>query len=133
MSKPSISKLKKKLMEIVKQHVRERDNYTCQKTGQQVSGSNCHVSHCVPVSHGNRLAFDPMNMNVLSYHSHINWWHKNPTESGEWYKNTFPDQWEYIQRNNNVVVDWKLFNWQEMYELAKSGKWDEYQQYIQTH
>ncbi len=133
MSKPNISKLKEKLMTLVKNHAKERDGYIDQRTGEHLEGSNAHASHIIPVSHGNRLAFDPRNIKTLSYHNHINWWHKSPTESGEWYKSTFPDNWKYIEARLTKKVNWKMFNWEEMYDLAKSGKWEEYQEYIETH
>lgn len=38
----------------------------------------------------------------MCYHCHINWWHKNPIESGEWFKSTFPDRWEYLQEQRGV-------------------------------
>lgn len=117
----NISKLKKRLMELVKQKVRERDNYTCQRTGQKVEGSNCHVSHVIPVSAGNALAFDMLNMKVLSYHSHLNWWHKNPIEAAEWFKNKFPDRWEYLQANKNKLVHWKESDYLEMIEIIKKS------------
>lgn len=128
-----VSKLKKKLMELVKKHAKQRDGYIDQRSGELLEGSNAHASHVIPVSQGNRLAFDPRNIKTLSYHNHINWWHKNPTVSGQWYKDKFPENWDYLESHMEDKVFWKLFNWQEMYELAKSGKWDEYQEYIQTH
>ena len=130
MSKPSISKLKKKLMELVKQHVRERDDYTDQRSGEEVSGSNCHCSHIIPVSSGNALAFCPLNMKILSYHNHINWWHKNPMESAEWFKSKFPGRWAYLQKHKNDIVKWKEYNWLEMIRLAKEGDWEAYNNYI---
>lgn len=92
-------KLKDKLEKIVKEIVKIRDDWTCQKCGKEVTGINCHASHVIPVSRDGRLAFDPRNMKVLCYHDHINWWHKHPIESGEWYVSKFPDNWEYLQEN----------------------------------
>ena len=125
-----ITKLKKQLMELVKEHVRERDKSICQYTGQLVTGSNRHVSHVVPVSQGNALAFCPLNMKILSYHSHINWWHKNPMESSEWFKSKFPGRWAYLQKHKNDVVKWKEHDWREMIRLAKEGDWEAYHEYI---
>ena len=90
-------KLKDTLEKLVKDFVRDRDNYTCQKCSRQVYGTNCHASHVIPVSRDLRLAFDPLNLKVLCFHDHINWWHKNPVESGDWFTRTFPERWEYIQ------------------------------------
>jgi len=87
----------KKLEKLVKDYVKRRDEYTCQKCGKVVEGSNCHASHVIPVSRSGYLQFDPMNMKVMCYHDHINWWHKHPVEAGKWYTDTFPERWEYLQ------------------------------------
>lgn len=42
-------------------------------------------------------------MKVLCYHHHIGWWHKNPLEAGDWFKATFPDRWDYLQRNKGMI------------------------------
>jgi len=89
--------LMKKLEKLVKDYVKRRDEYTCQKCGKVVEGSNCHASHVIPVSRSGYLQFDPMNMKVMCYHDHINWWHKHPVEAGKWYTDTFPERWEYLQ------------------------------------
>lgn len=90
-------KMQEKLEKLVRHYVCERDNYTCQKCSRQVHGCNCHASHVIPVSRDKRLAYEPLNLKVLCFHDHINWWHKNPLESGEWFRKTFPDRWAYIQ------------------------------------
>jgi 5-methylcytosine-specific restriction endonuclease McrA len=112
--KENVSALKKKLMILVKQFVRERDDYTCQYCHKKVEGSNCHVSHVIPVSHGNRLAFEAVNMKILCYHHHINWWHKNPLESAEWFKRTFPTRWAYLEEHKNERVHWKAEDYKNM-------------------
>ena len=81
----TISKLKKDLMKLVKASIKKRDNYTCQRCGKQVEGSNCQASHIIPVSAGNALAFDEENIIVLCYHDHLNFWHKNPLLASEWF------------------------------------------------
>lgn len=105
--KTPISKLKKILLEITKDIVRKRDDYTCQRCGKKVSGSKCHVSHVIPVSAGNRLAFDPLNMKVLCYHDHLNWWHKNPIEASIWFQQKFPTRHTYLQQHRTEIVNWK--------------------------
>jgi len=111
--------IKKKLELLVKKYVKERDNYTCQRCGKPVSGTDCHVSHVVPVSAGIRFAFDPRNCKVLCFHDHINWWHKNPTESGDWFKKKFPKRWAYLQVRKNISMPVKTFELVELYETLK--------------
>ena len=117
MSKPTISKLKKKLMLLVKEYVKKRDNKTCQWCLKEVEGSNCHVSHVVPVSQGNALAFDPLNMKVLCYHCHLNKWHKRPLEATEWFISKFPDRYEYLEKHKNDIVHWKEFMYEEAIKI----------------
>ena len=105
--KTSIKKLKKELMELVKAYVKKRDNYTCQKCEKKIEGSNCQASHVFPVSSGNRLAFDPMNIKVLCCHCHLNWWHKNPTQSGVWFRRKFPERYKYLDERKHEIVKWK--------------------------
>lgn len=94
--KESLTAAKKRLEILVKDYVKLRDNYTCQRCDKVVEGSNCHASHVIPVSRSGYLQFEPLNMKVLCYHDHINWWHKHPIEAGQWYTEKFPERWEYL-------------------------------------
>ena len=86
----------KKLVEKAKLCVKLRDNYTCQYTGQVVSGSNCHASHVLNVGTHKNMELDPTNMKVLSSYSHLHWWHKDVLHATEWFKNKFPERYEYL-------------------------------------
>jgi hypothetical protein len=103
MAKTDRKKLIDILDELSKSVVRKRDGNTCQHCKKFVEGSNRHVSHVIPVSQGNKLRWDPLNMKVLCYHCHINWWHKNPMRASEWFQMTFPDRWEYLQQEEGIV------------------------------
>lgn len=116
-----------KLEDLAKGFAKERDGYICQKCGEQVKGSNAHGSHVIPVSAGNALRWDLINIKCLSYHNHLNWWHKNPIEAAEWFKGKFPERWEYLK--NRRGMDFKVTNAElrEFYESAKECKnWREY-------
>ena len=108
---PSKAKLRKELIDLAKLYAKIRDNYKCQHCGKIVEKSNAHGSHVVPVSAGGSLPFDPMNIKCLCYHCHINWWHKNPTESGDWFKQKFPDRWKYIELHKTDEIHWKWFDY----------------------
>ena len=107
-------KLKDKLEKLVREIVKKRDDYTCQKSGQRVEGANCHCSHVIPRSQSLLLSFDPLNLKVLSYHNHINWWHKNPLEAAEWFKTKFPKRWEYLKARKNIKKSIKDYELEEM-------------------
>ncbi len=111
-------KLIKKLDNLSKDVVRKRDGTTCQHCYKHAEGKNRHVSHVIPVSAGNKLRWEPLNMKIMCYHCHINWWHKNPTESGEWFKETFPDRWEYLQ-NNRGTAKFSIQDLEDKIELLK--------------
>ncbi len=100
--KVSISKLKKQCDELAKRLIKIRDKNTCQRCCKVVEGSDCHGSHVIPVSAGNKLRWDEQNIKVLCYHCHLNWWHKNPLEAAEWFKTRFPDRWAYLQANRGM-------------------------------
>lgn len=102
MPKTRRAQLIKQLDHLSKEVVRQRDGNTCQHCGKWVEGAGRHVSHVIPVSAGNKLRWDPMNMKILCYHCHINWWHKNPMRSAEWFANKFPDRWTYLQANEGM-------------------------------
>lgn len=100
--KSSRTKVFKKAELLAKEFVKIRDKRTCQKCGAVVEGSNCHASHVKPVSRSKRLSLDEQNLKVLCYHCHINWWHKNPTESAEWFKAKFPERLAYLNEQLKI-------------------------------
>lgn len=115
-------KLKDKCEKLAKAIAKRRDCNVCQKSGEYVEGSNCHASHVIPVSADGRLALDTQNMIVLSYHWHINWWHKHPTASGEWFKDTFPRLLKLLKKKhdeNRTKGPIKISELEEIYEDLK--------------
>ena len=86
----------KKLVAKAKLCVKLRDDYTCQYSGQVVSGANCHASHVLNVGTHKCMELDPTNMKVLSSYYHLHWWHKDVLHATEWFKDKFPDRYEYL-------------------------------------
>jgi 5-methylcytosine-specific restriction endonuclease McrA len=101
-SNQPVSKIKRECMELAKRIVSARDGDICQKCGERVYGSNRQRSHVIPVSAGNKLAFDTINMKVLCMHCHLYWWHKNPLEASEWFEAKFPERHKYLQGNKGL-------------------------------
>jgi len=112
--KPSRSKIKKELDKLIKDYVKERDNFVCQKCGKKVSGTNCHGSHILPVGSHANMQFDPRNIKVLCFHDHRHFWHNNPLEAGEWYRRTFPENWAYLEERAKVAPKLMTYQLQEM-------------------
>ena len=91
-------KLIEKMSRLAKDIAKKRDSKICQKCGKPVTGVSCHGSHVIPVSGDHRLEFHPINIKVLCYHDHMNWWHKNPLEAGEWFEEKFPERTEWLRQ-----------------------------------
>lgn len=116
--KPSRKSIRTKLDKLVKEFVKKRDNYTCQHCGKHLEKNDCHGSHVIPVSAGLGWAYDPMNIITMCFHCHINWWHKNPVEAGDWFKETFPDTWKHLEEKRNIYMNRPIKDFQlaELYE-----------------
>ena len=91
-------RLMNELDTLCREYIRKRDKMICQMSGEKLTGSNAHCSHVIPKSAGNRLRWNPLNLKLLSYHSHINVWHKSPVEAGKWFTDKFPERWDYLQK-----------------------------------
>jgi 5-methylcytosine-specific restriction endonuclease McrA len=113
-------KIIKRLDKLAKEYAKERDNYVCQHCGVQCTKSNAHGSHVIPVSSGNRLRWDENNIKCLCFHCHMNWWHKNPTESGDWFKQKFPTRWKYLEKEKSKGL--KKWTIEELLEIEDRYK-----------
>lgn len=115
--------IRKNLWEIVKTIIRRRDANICQRCGKYVVGRDSHTSHVISKARSLRLYYDIVNLKVLCMFCH-NWWHKNPTESGRWFKEKFPARDKYLQKRNieiqgmGSVKTYELKEWLE--ELEES-------------
>tara|TARA_R100001086_G_C11825645_1_gene255258 strand:- start:1092 stop:1520 length:429 start_codon:yes stop_codon:yes gene_type:complete len=86
----------KKLVAKAKLCVKLRDNYTCQYSGQECSGANCHASHVLNVGSHKNMQLDPTNMKVLTSYYHLHWWHKDVLHATNWFKYKFPKRYYYL-------------------------------------
>lgn len=94
--KKELTKLRKECEDLAKLLAKIRDNWTCQRCGVHVEGRNAHGSHVIPVSSGNQFRFEVTNIKTLCGHCHLRWWHKNPVEAAEWFKQKFPERYSYL-------------------------------------
>ena len=109
----------------IKKYVKRRDKGICQKCRRTVTGSNAHASHVIPRSKGNALRWDPQNLKLLCFHDHINWWHKNPVESGAWFKKEFPKRWAYLKAKKDNMVKFSISDLEDkLKELRDNAKED---------
>lgn len=96
MPKKDRRKLKKELVTLAKTVAKLRDNYTCQKCYKTKHQAAIHGSHVIPVSAGDLLSWDVLNIKALCYSCHFHWWHKDPIEASEWFEEKFPGRAAYL-------------------------------------
>jgi|TARA_R100000005_G_C5001775_1_gene209045 hypothetical protein len=114
----------KKLIDKAKKCVKIRDKYTCQYTGKEVSGSDCHASHVLNVGTHKNMELDPTNMKVLSSYYHLHWWHKDVLHATEWYKNKFPERYDYLMKMSKLKFKIPTSALAELHENTKADGMD---------
>ena len=112
--KQTTTKIRKEVETLAKRIAKERAGWICQRCHKKVEGSNAHGSHIIPVSHGNVLRFDPMNILCLCYHCHINFFHKNPLDAVAWLQESFPERIEYVNSKKNNIVKFSYEDYVQM-------------------
>ena len=122
----------KKLVAKAKLCVKKRDNYTCQYSGKECSGSDCHASHVLNVGTHKNMELDPTNMKVLSSYYHLHWWHKDVLHATEWFKEKFPDRYHYLMEA--AKKKWKIPTsiLAELHENTKTDGSDYGEKYYDT-
>ena len=118
--KSPLQRQKLKTEMAAKKFVKVRDGYICQKCDKYLEGSNAHASHVIPVSAGNQFRYDELNMKCMCFHCHMNWWHKNPIEAGDWFKEKFPDRHEYLFGKPRETVKFTIDELKEMEQDFKN-------------
>ena len=73
----------------------------CQKCG--APGPGLHSSHVKSKGKYSNLRFDLLNLIALCYKCHLHWWHKEPTESGKWFKKKFPERLKYLEKHKSLT------------------------------
>jgi len=118
--KAKTKKIKKEVEDLAKLVAKTRDGWRCKKCGKFVKGHDAHGSHIIPVSKGNSLRYNPKNIFCMCYHCHLNWWHKNPVEAGEWFAKNFPELKIYLDERKNLKVKFTYEDFERMkIELTK--------------
>ena len=110
----------KKLVEKAKRCVKLRDDYTCQHCGKECSGSDCHASHVLNVGTHKNMELDPSNMKVLCSYCHLHWWHKDVLHATEWFKDKFPERYDYLMRMAKLKFKIPTATLAELHENTKA-------------
>jgi len=116
----------KKLVTLAKNCAKERDNHICQKCGNECYGGNCHGSHVLPVGAYKFMELDPNNIKCMCSYDHLRWWHKDPTEAGDWFKAKFPTRWEYLDMMKRAKIKLSTVELAELYEAVRGKGWKVY-------
>lgn len=110
--KATMTQVRKKCVALAKKIAKHRDKYRCRRCWKLTSGHDRQWSHVIAESRDKRLSCDPRNIKVLCYSCHVRW-HECPTESGERYKITFPEDRAYLD-NMHKTIDSSL--WVEFFQ-----------------
>src|SRR3989304_2916765 len=90
----------------------------CAKCHQVFPVMQC--SHVHSIGAYPNLRFDPMNTLSMCGHCHNFWWHLEPAQSWDWFKQTFPGRYEYLLEAKNKRVVWTQDKLTEVREKVKN-------------
>lgn len=109
-------KLEEKLWELCKKYIRARDHMICQKCNKKIlNPQGADTSHVLCKNRYKSLKYDEYNLKLMCMSCH-KWWHNMPTESGEWFKQKFPDRWGYLQESRKTIRKFGIVQLQETIE-----------------
>ena len=98
------TRIKNRLWRALILYIRKRDENTCQWCLKKSYGKNAHTSHVLGRAQDGRLKFDPINLKLLCYRCHLVW-HESPPISGMWFREHFPERWQYIHSQRKMNKD----------------------------
>lgn len=91
-------RLTDRLDDLCREVIRARDNNQCQRCGKTIEGSDSQMSHIIAKGNGASLRrFDLLNIVLMCGRCHLYWWHKEITEAGKWFAETFPARDAYLE------------------------------------
>jgi hypothetical protein len=89
--------LEKKAEELLKAYIVKRDGLYCDHCGKyQEKGLN--LSHVIGRKNG-FLKFNEYNVKLLCYYCHRYFWHNEPLKAMEWFKQKYPERYEFLIEN----------------------------------
>lgn len=117
MRKISDKGLVKKLDDIIREKVRERDNNRCVWCGKYVQGFDSQVSHVIPKGRCTYLKWDMQNVKLLCAFCHNELWHRR-AEGRKWFDKKFPERIKYLlEHQYDLVRGKRKFMEQKLDEL----------------
>lgn len=83
------------LWKTLKQAMQCRDHDECVRCGVYCFGESQHMSHVYRAGRCGYLKYDLQNVKTLCVKCH-RFWHDYEVESGLWFREKFPERWEYL-------------------------------------
>lgn len=109
------------LWELVKKYIRIRDKMTCQKCEKEIiNPQGADTSHVFCKNRYKSLKYNECNLKILCMWCH-KWWHNVPIESAEWFKEKFPERWEYLQKEKLIIRKITIVQIDELIEYYKDA------------
>jgi hypothetical protein len=108
-------KTTKKLDDLCRDVIIERDNNTCQKCGKR-KDKGLNWSHVIPRGHL-YLRWDLLNSMALCARCHGWWWHSDIMAAYEWFTEKFPARWQYLNSSTDresPLRRHKIIAWNEL-------------------
>ena len=96
--KPTKTKLKKRADALFSEYIRKRDG-ACVRCGKRDALQCSHVVGRM----NHHLRYDPQNAITLCYACHFHFWHKEPLEAADWFRERYPHVDEYLSRERNRI------------------------------
>jgi hypothetical protein len=90
----------------------------CAKCGNTYGMTQC--SHVHSIGAYPNLRYDPMNVLPLDARCHKFWWHDEPGDAWEWFKQKYPGRYAYLEKAKLKYVGWDIDKLLEVREKIKS-------------
>jgi len=89
-----------------------RDKGFCEHCGSSTN----QLQHNHVIGRGNQtLRYDIINGMCLCARCHL-WWHHEPVESGIWFKEKFPERYEYLMKARDTYTKRKIADYKSVLE-----------------
>lgn len=98
-AKSSKRKQKQALDLSLKAEMLERDGYMCVRCGK---GHSLQASHVYPKGRYPSLRHNLNNVLTLCNGCHLFWWHRNPLEAADWFREKWPDRAIILSQLKNL-------------------------------
>lgn len=100
------------------QAMKVRDGEKCLRCG---TTGGLSPSHVYPTGRYKNMEWIIDNVKPLCWACHIYWWHKNPIEASEWFKQRFPERYKRLKKiSQQILPKPDLHKVKEEYELIIS-------------